>query len=454
MRCVFLLGIYSIVTASCLVGPAAAQQTLSLRDAVTTAQSNDPWLQGSQLQQRARENRSIAAGELPDPSVSFTMMNLPVDSLKLDQENMTQAQIGISQAFPRGDSRSISRQKLAIESAMGPFERENRRAMIKRDVTLLWLDAWLAMRSKTLIEDNSVLFEQIRDIAQTTYASAAGKSRQQDIIRAELELIQFEDRATVQAQNLEAALSALSEWLQPYQSDSLTLSSPETTADTLPATLPNIDPALSISALIGTGSDQTLIEHLTRHPTIQAIELQYQASQKDVELAKEQYKPQWKLNASYGWRDDMPSGQSRADLFSVGVTLDVPLFTENRQDRTVRASVYEAQAVKTQKLVVLKSLLAKVREQTRHLVRLNQRESLYSDQILTQAQAQAQASMTAYMNDNGDFSEVVRARITELEARLSALSVQVDKLKRTAQLNYYLTQTSAASDPAKGTINE
>lgn len=454
MRCVFLLGIYSIVTAGCLVGPAAAQQTLSLRDAVTTAQSNDPWLQGSQLQQKAKENRSIAAGELPDPSVSFTMMNLPVDSLKLDQENMTQAQFGISQAFPRGDSRSISQQKLAIESAMGPFERENRRAMIERDVTLLWLDAWLAMRSKTLIEDNSVLFEQIRDIAQTTYASAAGKSRQQDIIRAELELIRFEDRATVQAQNLEVALSALSEWLQPYQSDSLTLSSSETTSDTLPATLPNIDPALSISALIGTGSDQTLIEHLTRHPTIQAIELQYQASQKDVELAKEQYKPQWKLNASYGWRDDMPSGQSRADLFSVGVTLDVPLFTENRQDRTVRASVYEAQAVKTQKLVVLKSLLAKVREQTRHLVRLNQRESLYSDQILTQAQAQAQASMTAYMNDNGDFSEVVRARITELEARLSALSVQVDKLKRTAQLNYYLTQTSAASDPAKGTINE
>ncbi|MBD3584735.1 TolC family protein [Salinimonas sp. HHU 13199] len=444
-----------IATSFGVAGTVLAQSTLHLNDAVTQAQSNDPWLQGNRLQQKAKESRSVAAGELPDPSMSFSMMNLPVDGFRFDQENMTQAQVGISQAFPRGDSRSINQQKLAIQSAMGPFERDNRRAMVKRDVTLLWLDAWLAMRSKTLIEDNKILFEQIRDVAQTTYASAAGKSRQQDMIRAELELIQFEDRATVQAQNLEAALSALGEWLYPYQSDSLTLSPDSGIADvSLPAALPEIDLLMPIAALTAIGSDSKLIDRLSQHPTIQAIELQYQASQKDVELAREQYKPEWKLNASYGWRDDMPSGQSRADLFSVGITLDLPLFTDNRQDKTVEASVYEAQSVKTQKLVTLKSLRAQVREQTRHLARLKQRESLYRDQILTQANAQAEATLTAYMNDTGDFSEVVRARITELEARLAALAVQVEKLKRIAMLNYYLTQSDATTAAAKGASHE
>ncbi len=446
----------SLITASFwVVSTALAQSTLHLNDAVSQAQSNDPWLQGNQLQQKAKESRSVAAGEYPDPAISFSMMNLPVDGFRFDQENMTQAQIGISQAFPRGDSLAISQQKLALQSAMGPFERENRRAMVKRDVTLLWLDAWLAMRSKTLIEDNKILFEQIRDVAQTTYASAAGTSRQQDIIRAELELIQFEDRATVQAQNLEAALSALSEWLTPYRADTMTLSLASGIDNaTLPTALPEIELLMPIAALNATETDSKLIDRLSQHPTIKAIELQYQASQKEVELAREQYKPQWKLNASYGWRDDMPSGQSRADLFSVGITLDLPLFTENRQDKAVEASVYEAQSVKTQKLVVLKSLLAQVREQLRHVARLEQRESLYNDQILTQATAQAEATMTAYMNDTGDFSEVVRARITELEARLSALSVQVDKLKRVTRLNYLLTQSDAPIAAAKGVSHE
>lgn len=446
----------SLITASFwVVSTALAQSTLHLNDAVSQAQSNDPWLQGNQLQQKAKESRSVAAGEYPDPAISFSMMNLPVDGFRFDQENMTQAQIDISQAFPRGDSLTISQQKLALQSAMGPFERDNRRAMVKRDVTLLWLDAWLAMRSKTLIEDNKILFEQIRDVAQTTYASAAGTSRQQDIIRAELELIQFEDRATVQAQNLEAALSALSEWLTPYRADTMTLSLASGIDNaTLPTALPEIELLMPIAALNATGTDSKLINRLSQHPTIKAIELQYQASQKEVELAREQYKPQWKLNASYGWRDDMPSGQSRADLFSVGITLDLPLFTENRQDKTVEASVYEAQSVKTQKLVVLKSLLAQVREQLRHVARLEQRESLYNDQILTQATAQAEATMTAYMNDTGDFSEVVRARITELEARLSALSVQVNKLKRVTRLNYLLTQSDAPIAAAKGVSHE
>ena len=51
---------------------------------------------------------------------------------------------------------------------------------------------------------------------------------------------------------------------------------------------------------------------------------------------------------------------------------------------------------------------------------------------------QAEASLNAYTNDNGDFSEVVRARIAELNARIEALNINVDIQKSISKINYFL----------------
>ena len=43
-------------------------------------------------------------------------------------------------------------------------------------------------KSITLIEKDRPLFEQLADVAQASYSSAIGRTRQQDIVRAQLEL--------------------------------------------------------------------------------------------------------------------------------------------------------------------------------------------------------------------------------------------------------------------------
>lgn len=50
---------------------------------------------------------------------------------------------------------------------------------------------------------------------------------------------------------------------------------------------------------------------------------------------------------------------------------------------------------------------------------------------------QAEASLNAYTNDDGDFAEVVRARIAELNANIDYLSINIDRLKTIAELNYF-----------------
>ena len=51
---------------------------------------------------------------------------------------------------------------------------------------------------------------------------------------------------------------------------------------------------------------------------------------------------------------------------------------------------------------------------------------------------QAEASLQAYTNDDGDFAEVVRARIADLNARVDGLRIDVSLAKLEAQLNYLL----------------
>ena len=439
---------------TCSTFSVGATNVVSLEQAITLAQQNDPWLHGSKLKQSAVENLSVASGTLPDPKVSISMMNLPVDSFNLNQEAMTQFKLGVSQTFPRGDTLAIKRSKLQVESAKYPLLRADRKAKLKSLVSQLWLDAFLAQQTISLIEKDRALFEQMAEVAKASYSNAVGKTRQQDVIRAQLEIIQLEDRLTSQTQKYETSLAKLNEWLHVFDDTNLDKAfSYEQGSMTFQVS--SELPALKIQNPkyldLANYSRSAVAKSLNRHPAIQAIAVKHQVSEQAIALTKEQYKSQWGVNASYGYRDDMPTGESRADLFSVGVTFDLPLFTENKQDREVAAAQAEAEAVKTEKLLLTKKMLSSIEKELRQLKRLADRQVIYQEQLLTQTHEQAEASLTAYTNDDGDFAEVVRARIAELNARISALKINVDALKTVARINYLFARTGQGAEPVNDT---
>ena len=423
-----------------------AQQTITLKQAVQLAQSNDPWLHGSKLKQTAMEHKSVASGSLPDPNVSISMANIPVDSWDLDQEGMTQFKVGVSQMFPRGDSLAIKERQLTIEASVFPLLRADRKAKLQAMVSELWLDAFLAQQTITLIESDRALFEQMAEVARASYSNAIGKTRQQDVIRAQLEIVQLEDRLQTEKLAYESAMTRLSEWLHRYDQTNFEFST-QPVGFLVSESLPQIKlKSVVLSSFANTYQydRNELAAAFSQHPAIMAIDVKRKASEQGVELAKQQYKPKWGLNASYGYRNDMPSGAERAGLFSVGITFDVPLFTKNRQDQVVSASIAESQAIKTEKLLVTKQMMSAVEKELKQLNRLSHRQSIYQQQLLTQMHDQAEASLTAYTNDDGDFAEVVRARIAELNARIAALKIDVETLKTVARINYYFaTNTSA-----------
>lgn len=426
------------------IPPTVSAEILHLETAVEAAQANDPWLVESRHSQDAVEARSVAAGALPDPTVSMGLANFPTDTFAIDQEPMTQVKVGVTQMFPRGETLSIKRKRLQTQGQRYPYERRTRRADTVVTVGKLWFDAYKARESIRLIERDRPLFEQLGDVAEAGYSAALGKTSQQDLIRAQLELIRLDDRITSLQQKEETLLERLAEWV----STNFAAEYRSTTED-VPDLAPNLElpekmPRLAmLKEDLYTSADkvdpQQLYGYFADHPAVLAVEQQIKVSDLGIELARQSYKPKWGVNASYGYRAD-PSTGDRPDFLSVGLSFDLPFFTENRQDKELQAAVSQAQAVKTNKWSLIRRMSAGFEKNKAQLRNLNQRQRLYQQQLLPQMHEQSEASLTAYTNDVGDFAEVVRARIAELNAHLEALDINVERQKTILDLNYYFME--------------
>ncbi|MGW8195219.1 MAG: TolC family protein, partial [Desulforhopalus sp.] len=335
--------LFSLVLGSLFIGCSgiadANDNLIQLETAVRQAQQNDPWLVGNRHSQNSVEAMSVAAGTLPDPKMTVGLLNMPTDTFDFSQEPMTQFAVGVSQMFPRGESLAIRKKQLEIDGSKFPYQRLDRQAQIAVIVSQLWLDAYNAQESIALIQKDRPLFEQLADIAEASYSAAFGKTRQQDIIRAQLELTRLDDRLTMLRQKQEMFMEKLSEWVSDYYYEEYGERSSSAPAQSwsslqLARELPDVkmlrEPLYLSHKNVG---PQEFFEYVSKHPSLLALDREIEASEMGIDLARQKYKPEWAVNGAYGYRNEDKNGNDLPDFVSLGVSFDLPFFTENRQDK-------------------------------------------------------------------------------------------------------------------------
>ena len=167
-----------------------------------------------------------------------------------------------------------------------------------------------------------------------------------------------------------------------------------------------------------------------------ALDKKIHAAKSSIKLAKQKYQPEWGVTASYAYRDDDPMGNERSDLLSIGVTFDLPLFTENKQDKEVQSAVSQTQVIKTDKILLLRKMMSSFASSKGRFMSLQQRKSLFNEKLVPQVNEQIEAALMAYTHDDGDFSDVIRARMTMLETEIDFLAINVEEQKLLLELNY------------------
>ncbi len=389
---------------------------LSLPEAERIALDGDPSVAASLARSEALEEDAVADGQLPDPKLRTGLYNLPLDSFDVRQEPTTQLRVGIQQAIPRGDtlrySQARTRERANAETAKAGVAAN--RAV--RSVRETFLEIHYQLAAARIVLESLGLFTGLVDITESQYG--AGLVSQQDVLRAQLELSQLDDRITRIRNAEEAARANLSRWIEQAAWRPLASGFPK---------LPPLPPRDALESA------------LERHPEIAALSARIASHQQAVHVAREQYKPGWGLGVEYRKRfGDNPDGSSRTDMAAVMLTVDLPLFTENRQDRRLAASQKQADAAHLDRTRSYRELRRTLALEYANWTRLGEREALFETRLVKEAQSNADASLNAYQSGISEFTTLMRARITELDIRLKALRVRVDRAKAQARLLYLI----------------
>jgi outer membrane protein TolC len=394
--------------------PGGVYAALELDAAIRIALENDPAIAASHASARAQSENAIADGQLPDPRLKTALANLPVDDFDINSEPMTQLQLGIEQAFPRGDTlhyRQVRAESLAgVEKANAV----NTTLQTVREVRRHYLELYYQEQATAIVAETRKLFAQLVDITQAHYGS--GRVSQQDVLRASLELARLDDRATLIETAADENRAALAKWLDSAAEMPLAEGFPE---------LPDLPAKAQIEAA------------LLEHPALDAETGRVNAKKQGIRIAREQYKPGWSAGIEYRKRfGEDPDGNPRSDMMAAMLSMDLPLFTGNRQDRRLAASIAETEAAELQRDDKLRELRRMLAADYSDWQRLGERAGLYEAKLLREATANADASLHAYQSGVTEFTTLMRARITELDVRLDELRIRVDRARTQANLLY------------------
>ena len=392
----------------------ASGLTLTLQRAERLALADDPAVQRLLARAQSLAENAVADGQLPDPKLKLGLLNFPTDTFDPADTPMANFQIGVRQAFPRGRSLTYQSQRTQAEGRAEEAMAQDKGLLVLREVRRDYLESWYNQRAAGIIDDSRGLFRQLVEITEFHYST--GKQTQQDVASAQLELSLLEDRLTRTREQGEIARAALSRWTGESARGRL--------GDELP-----VLPALR--------NREVLTAALERHPLIRAEEARMEAAGNGVQLALEQYKPGFSLDLSYGFRTGRdPDGSNRPDLFTGMVLIDIPLFTDKRQDKRLSASRLDRLAAGYARTDRLRAMRQELDGAYGRWLKLGERTRLFDKRLLGEARLNAEAALSAYQNGITEFTTLIRARLRELDARLQALRIEVDRAKTQASLLY------------------
>ncbi len=403
-----------LVVASIATLPAMAQQNipLTLAAAEDLALSEEPGQQSFQARSAALHEQAIVAGELPEPSLRLGINNFPIQSGGFSTEAMTQATIGLRQAFPAGKSRDISARQFTLLADEMSANVQSRGLQVLAATRNAWLEVYFWDAALRHVSESRPYFDDLTTVTRSLYA--VGQKSQQDVLRAELELSRLDDRLIDIERQRARARASLGEWIGDDAYRPVAAKLPEWEQ------LPSLDEMQVM---------------LLQHPSLRAADATVDARAAGVDLANERAKPRWALDVGYGYREGfLPSGLPRSDFLSVGVTIDLPFFRKRSIDSSLSAALSERSAAKSDRERMHRTLRGQLAAEYSHWSESNRRLALYESRILAQSKSHAESSMLAYQSDHGDFADVMRANIADLNTRIDYVRLQVERAQSYATL--------------------
>lgn len=397
----------------------AAPLPLTFPQALRLAEQNAPLLKAREARLDAAREDAGRAAALPDPRLTVGLSNWPVTgpaAFDLRADEMTTRDIGVMQEFP-------ARAKRRARQALADAGVEQARALslaghgaVREAVATAWIELWSAQQARDAL---IALREPVDVAARTARARLAGGSgTAADALAARAAALTLENRIDAADAAVQAAQSGLSRWLPSPDASPLAQG-----------------PAPDMTALPSAGTD--LVAGLARHAALLPWASQQAIAEAQLDTALAGKRPDWSLGVTYSRRDRAPDGMPRSDMLMLEVSIGLPLFTRNRQDRDIAARRAELEAVAAEREDAQRAQGERVRRALATWQGLRRQLLRQQREVLPLAGDRARAALAAYAG-GADLQAWLEARRDEIEQHLEQARLQGELGRAWAALAYLL----------------
>ncbi len=397
--------------------------TLQLESLIHEALQNNPDLRASYKNWQADQAKISQAGSLPDPQLSFNLLNMPVNTFAFNQEPMTGKQVALMQMFPFPGKLGLQEDIAKAGAGVSEAKYRELQNQLAKNIKLTYYDLFLIDKSIQTVEKNTGILKDFIRIAETRYS--VGKGLQQDVLKAQVELSKMEERSVTLQQKRDAAAARLNALLNR------------------PAGSPvgkTIEPAID--------SLQYNLQQLKdiadqNRPLFKAWQTVLKQSDKKVSLAKKGYLPDFKLGVAYTQRDKLKNGTGGVDFLSGLVTVDVPLYFWRKQNKKVEETRYSQEVVQESYRNVQNQVYSDLDKTLSDAKKNFRLLNLYKTGIIPQASQSLNSALAGYQTDKVDF-------LTLLNNEISLFNFELEYYRFVSDYNKSLAELEAATGTTLG----
>ncbi|EKN3731620.1 TolC family protein [Yersinia enterocolitica] len=412
------LGIARLLMAAAFSLPALSHAAdITLDQALVSAERYSAELSANQHQVNALENMASSATQLPDPKLKFGIENLPVggsNARRFTREGMTMQRIGIMQDYVSSDKRQRKADTLSAEARKTAAGSETIRTRLQKETAQAWLD--LALTEQAASDAKVLVQESEKQVALQRAGVASGGALPSSVLDARLTLAAMQDRLTTAQRDVTLAQTQLT---QLTGIEVQHVDGPLPKFSRLPADI------------------TVLRDTINQHPEILLASREAEVAKARSAQSAIAAIPDVGIEVYYAKR-----AEEYEDMAGVMVTVDLPLFRSQRQDKDYAADVSRTMEANDQLTLLTRDHRAQLDTLLAQYQATQQLWQRQINDVLPLQKQRVDLMMAQYQANKSDLSSVLEARRALLDSQLNTSNAARELARTWAAIRYLTPQES------------
>ncbi len=389
----------------------------SLDSLTSLAVKVSPKLKMLQAKTEAAASRIEQNSNLPDPTLTLGLANLPVNSFSFTQEPMTGKIVGLSQGIPFPGKLGAVAEAASKDVDIVKQEYDDAKNEIIKNVSQSYYELRYIRKAISVEKESKNLLSDIANVVRTKYEVSTAS--QQNLLKVELELTNISDKIE-DLKSKEASINADLNAQLLLPSDNLIVTGEI--------------PEISFRKYTVEDLDSLAVRN---RAYLKGFRLAQEKAILQENLAKYDRYPNFNLSLQYSQRDEIAKTNTPlTDFFSVMVGVSLPLNYGGK----ISAKIQETESLQemyAQQYSLAQQMLAQnFGSSVAKLNSLEQRIKLINEAEYPQAQQTFNSALSSYQTGQIDFINVIDSQSKLYQVETNLYRLKTDYLKEIAGLEF------------------